>query len=271
MKRTLILIPLLLFCVQAHAAVSGGPSVLSFDDSALLGSDSRDEFMKSIGIGRMTKAITSPIQKLSTAAEQAARETNGGQRFLGAKIGAVMRESSFAISDIDDLAAVLDAPIDEEAMIIDAQVEANNDLAGQIGRVYSARISVDFTMYPTYESSPTWKNASMEGLSGLVDTQINKRFGGQIKLETIDGVVYLFGTVPTENEKNVAELLVKMEPGVREVLNQIQIQPKSDVVQSTQAAPPTTTNIRNPDYRQIPRPVLPNPTRNFPTLAPAMD
>ncbi len=168
-----------------------------------------------VGIGRMSKVIPSPIQKLA----QTVRGTEFGGR-MGGRLITVMNETgSITPSSGDDY--------DPEAMINTEIIETESDAnAGslEIGRMYPPRLEVDFRQFPTYAAAPPeYREKQVAKMNKLIQT----RFGKTVSAIDRENVIHLRGTVESERQKRVLELYVKMEPGIREVRNELTVQPLS--------------------------------------------
>ncbi len=166
-----------------------------------------------VGIGRMSKVIPSPIQKLA----QTVRGSEFGGR-MGGRLITVMNETgSINLSSEDDF--------DPEALmnteIIGSESDAN---AGslEVGRMYPPRLEVDFRQFPTYAAAPV---AYREKQVARMNRQIQSRFGETVSAVDRENVIHLRGTVESERQKQVLELYVKMEPGIREIRNELTVQP----------------------------------------------
>ena len=177
-----------------------------------------------IGIGRMQRIVRdqSPIQALAAranpqeAARRAARagEENSGGR-IGARLVAVMgdmRPRTESVVDVDSTLAV-------STDIVGTDTDVNTDLF-QEGRMYTPKLVVDYQKFPI----PTYAAMSGEVRQTRLDrlnSQLQKRFGETVQIDYRENIHYLRGTVPSERQKEVLELFLKMEPGIQEIRNEV--------------------------------------------------
>jgi len=179
-----------------------------------------------IGIGLLAKHVPTPIGQLAGIARPAeagqrqaalARALSASGR-MGVRLTTVMGE---VMASDNAATAVDDDPTLSGSTDIIADADANTD-ALQEGRMYTPKLKIDYKKFPipTYSAMPEEvRQKRMDKLNG----QIQKRFGKTVQVDYRENVHYLRGTVPSERQKEVLELFVKMEPGIQKVQNEIVI------------------------------------------------
>ncbi|MGL6196820.1 MAG: BON domain-containing protein [Thermoguttaceae bacterium] len=218
---------------QGIAADFKSACALSTADE-IFGTTNMDDFTSNVGINQMVEMVNkqSPIKRLS--------EIAGGS--MGARLGAVM-----GIRPAADVGSIYgsqitldtgeDAPMDN--IIIDQAGDTTTGVLNQIWQIYPSRISINFNELPTqYDEMYKGTEQGSKHLAKINDnikTQLERKAvqegktPSKIQAEFISGVLVLKGNVSDEREKKVFELMVKMEPGVKKIRNELVVdKPQSD-------------------------------------------
>lgn len=96
----------------------------------------------------------------------------------------------------------------------------------QFGGASSAGIrrSPGYYTEPAFDRTPKVAIAERAGdLQDVVDRSSRLPSAGSIRVSTAGEAVVLNGTVQSEKERRIAEIMLRMTPGVREVRNQLQV------------------------------------------------
>ena len=136
-----------------------------------------------------------------------------GQRLI-AVMDDAMRPQATSVVDTESNLAV-------STEIVGSETDVNTD-SFQEGRMYTPKLVVDYQRFPipTYATMPG--DVRQTRLAKL-NSQIQKRFGETVQVDYRGNVHYLRGTVPSERQKEVLELFLKMEPGIQEIRNEVMV------------------------------------------------
>jgi len=177
-----------------------------------------------IGIGRIASIAReqAPIQTLGvltrTQRTQTQRQTEANNR-MGLRLFNLMSDSlqSQATSPID-----IDPNLAVSSEIIEGDTDIDAVSVGS-GRMYPPRLNIDFQKFPvpTYAIMP---DEVLQKRMAKLNSQLQKRFGETVRVDYLENVHYLRGTVVSERQKEVLEIFIKMEPGIQEVRSEVVVQ-----------------------------------------------
>ena len=218
----LALLALSLQSLQAATSLQTPQASGTIEDALLNTMDVKTfESASIIGIGRIAAMAReqAPIQTLArrTGTQRAPtfRQSEANNR-MGLRLFNVMNdplraEAATVTNDTPTLAVGTE--------IIDGDTNVDS-VAVASGRMYTPRLNIDYQKFPI----PTYANMTDEVQQKRMDKlnrQLQKRFGDTVKVDFQDNIHYLRGTIPSERQKEVLEIFIKMEPGIQQVQSEI--------------------------------------------------
>jgi len=215
----LLLFALSLQSLQAATFVQTPTTTTPTIEDRLLNSMDTNIFGSSqiIGVGQIAKVARqqAPIQTLAKLTQTEGlggrNDIRMGQRLFTFMDTAIQSQVTSLIN-VDPTLAVSTDIIDGDTNVDSVSVES--------GRMYPPRLCVDFQKFPI----PTYANMTDEVQQKRMDklnNQLQKQFGKTVKVDYLENVHYLRGTVVSERQKEILEIFIKMEPGIQEVRSEI--------------------------------------------------
>ena len=218
---------LLFLCAFSLQSLQAATSTQEGGIGGALSEDILNSTAEIVGIGRIAEMVReiSPIQALAAIARPdeanaraAARRTQVGGR-MGARLVSLMSDTMAQTNTVST--AEDDASLAISSEIIGEDTDANAGML-QEGRMYTPKLVIDYQKFPV----PTYGSMSADVQQKRItrlNSQLQKRFGNTVKVDYRDDVHYLRGNVVSEQQKEVLELFLKMEPGVQKVKNEIAV------------------------------------------------
>ncbi|MCL2304898.1 MAG: hypothetical protein FWC43_06095 [Planctomycetaceae bacterium] len=222
MKYAISFILLLsVFSLQSlQAATSAATSVI---EESLFSSINENIFESSeiIGIGRIAKIVRakSPIRTLNALTQTSGSGRGGSGTRMGERLFTLMNQGMQSGQTMISVEVDPTLAVSTEIIGGDAGIDA---ISVQGGRMYPPRLVVDFQKFPvpTYAAMPS--DVQQKRMTKL-NEQLQRRFGETVQVDYQENVHYLRGTVVSNQQKEILELFIKMEPGIQEVRNEVVI------------------------------------------------